>query len=66
MSEEIILNYKREYQNKGTVMIPFEEGISPITEKEFNDLFEYCEKVEKEFIEVGDAGEIIIIGGYFI
>ncbi len=57
MSEEIILNYKREYQNKGTVMIPFEEDISPITEKEFNDLFEYCEKVEKEFIEVGDAGE---------
>ena len=29
MSEEIVLNYQKEYQKKGTVMIPFEEKISP-------------------------------------
>jgi len=57
MSEELILNYKKEYQDKGTIMIPFDEDISPITDKDFEDLFEYCEKVEKEFIEIGDAGE---------
>ena len=38
-------------------MIPFEEKISPITNEDFENLLEYCEKVEKEFIEIGDAGE---------
>tara|TARA_B100001287_G_C22574872_1_gene478102 strand:- start:225 stop:851 length:627 start_codon:yes stop_codon:yes gene_type:complete len=57
MSEEIVLNYQKEYQKKGTVMIPFEEKISPITNEDFENLLEYCEKVEKEFIEIGDAGE---------
>ena len=31
--------------------------ISPITDEDFKNLFNYCEKVEKEFIEIGDAGE---------
>lgn len=57
MSEDLIINYKKEYQEKGTIMIPFDEQISPITDEDFENLFEYCEKVEKEFIEIGDAGE---------
>lgn len=57
MSDEIILNYKKDYQDKGTIMIPFDNDINPITEKEFRDLFVYCEKVKKEFIKIGDAGE---------
>lgn len=57
MFEELIQNRKNEYQKKGTSMIPFNEKISPFTDEDFQNLFEYCEKVEKEFIEVGDAGE---------
>jgi|TARA_B110000046_G_C12895815_1_gene356381 hypothetical protein len=45
------------YISKGTVLIPFEDKLNPLSEKDFKNLFEYCEKVDKEFIEVGDAGE---------
>lgn len=57
MSDKKIIEYKKEYKKKGTVMIPFEENVNPLTEKDFKILYEYCEKVEKEFIEIGDAGE---------
>lgn len=45
------------YISKGTVLIPFEDKLNPLSKKDFKNLFEYCEKVDKEFIEVGDAGE---------
>ena len=57
MSEDLILNHKNEYKNKGTTMIPFNNNINPLTEEDFKNLFEYCEKVDKEFIKIGDAGE---------
>jgi hypothetical protein len=57
MSEDLILNRKNEYQKKGTTMIPFNEKIRPFTDEDFDNLFMYCEKVDKEFIEIGDAGE---------
>jgi len=57
MSEDLILNHKNEYKNKGTTMIPFNSNINPLTEEDFKNLFEYCEKVDKEFIKIGDAGE---------
>ena len=58
MSEDLIIRRKNEYQKKGTTLIPFDEGINPFSNEDFKNLFEYCEKVEKEFIEIGDAGEI--------
>ena len=30
---------------------------NPLTENDFNKLKQYCKKVNKEFIKVGDAGE---------
>ena len=57
MSEDLILNHKNEYKNKGTTMIPFKDNINPFTDEDFKNLFEYCEKVDKEFITIGDAGE---------
>ena len=57
MSEDLIIHRKNEYQKKGTTLIPFDEGINPFSNEDFKNLFEYCEKVEKEFIEIGDAGE---------
>lgn len=57
MSEDLIIHRKNEYQKKGTTLIPFDEDINPFSNEDFKNLFEYCEKVEKEFIEIGDAGE---------
>ena len=45
------------YKSKGTVMIPFEDQLNPLNKKDFENLFKYCEKVDKEFVEIGDAGE---------
>ena len=57
MSKELILSYKKKFLEKGTIMIPFNENISPISDNDLKCLFDYCEKVDKEFIEIGDAGE---------
>lgn len=57
MSDSLIMNHKNEYQTKGTTLITFDEVINPFSNDDFKNLFEYCEKVEKEFIEIGDAGE---------
>jgi Rps23 Pro-64 3,4-dihydroxylase Tpa1-like proline 4-hydroxylase len=57
MFEKLIQYRRNEYQKQGTSMIPFDEKINPFTDEDFQNLFKYCEKVEKEFIEVGDAGE---------
>ena len=45
------------YKKKGTVMIPFENKHNPVSEKNFLTLKKCCEKVKKEFIKIGDAGE---------
>jgi len=57
MSESLILKHKNEYQKKGTTMIPFNNYVNPFTDEDFKNLFNYCEKVDKEFVEIGDAGE---------
>lgn len=49
----LISNYKK----KGTVMIPFNNKISPLSNNDFNSLKNCCKKVNKEFIKIGDAGE---------
>ena len=56
MSEKLSF-YKKNYQKNGTIMIPFNEDINPIEQEDFENLLNYCENVEKEFIEIGDAGE---------
>lgn len=57
MSKEYIIAYKKNYQKKGTIMVPFNEEVNPFTQEDLDNLSDYCEKVEKEFIEIGDAGE---------
>ena len=47
--------YSKNFLEKGTVLIPFESG--PFSKKDIDKLSLLCEKVEKEFIKVGDAGE---------
>ena len=48
---------KKSYLDKGTIMLPFKSSINPIDQKDFLKLKEYCDEVDKEFIEIGDAGE---------
>ena len=45
------------YKKKGTIMVPFSSSNHPISEGDFSKLRNYCSSVEKEFIEIGDAGE---------
>ena len=57
MSDKNYSKIQNSYISKGTVLIPFNDKLNPLRENDFKNLFEYCDKVEKEFIEVGDAGE---------
>ena len=47
--------YSKNFLENGTTLIPFEHG--PFSKKDIDKLSLLCEKVEKEFIKVGDAGE---------
>jgi hypothetical protein len=38
-------------------MVPFDTTFNPLSEKDFLNLKNYCDNVEKEFIKIGDAGE---------
>ena len=50
-------NYKNKYVKFGTVMVPFENSNCPLTSEDIDELSNCCEKVEKEFVSIGDAGE---------
>ena len=50
-------NYKNKYEKFGTVMVPFENSNCPLTSEDIDELSNCCEKVEKEFVSIGDAGE---------
>mgnify|MGYP001185595467 CR=1 FL=1 len=52
-----INNLKKSYLQKGTIMVPFKSSNNPLSVNDFNNLKNYCHKVEKEFITIGDAGE---------
>jgi len=52
-----ILNLQNKYKKFGTVMINGNSSINPMSYKNFKDLYSCCEKVEKEFVKIGDAGE---------
>ena len=64
-SNVIILFHKYElhrkltnnYQKNGTILVPLKNLNNPLTEDTFKDLKILCEKVDKELIHIGDAGE---------
>lgn len=47
---------KKKYLEKGTVMIEMNDG--PFLENEILQIEKICKEVDKEFVEVGDAGEM--------
>lgn len=47
--------HSENYKINGTAYIPVEE--SPLTNEELENLNKFCNEVDKEFIEIGDAGE---------
>ena len=47
--------HKKNYASKGTAYI--EESLTPFNTNQFMNISEYCHKVEKEFVTVGDADE---------
>ena len=52
-----ITHFRNNYKKVGTVLIKAESILNPITNNNFKDLEDCCEKVKKEFIKIGDAGE---------
>tara|TARA_B100000780_G_C21058405_1_gene425320 strand:+ start:499 stop:1128 length:630 start_codon:yes stop_codon:yes gene_type:complete len=57
MISKNINNLIENYSKKGTIMVTFKSKDNPITAVDFKKLKEYCNKVDKEFIAIGDAGE---------
>ena len=57
MAKETYSTHIKNYKNKGTIMVPFDNKFNPLSEEDFLNLKNYCDNVEKEFIKIGDAGE---------
>ena len=57
MQKENYSSLVKNYEKKGTIMVPFSSSQNPLSELDFSKLKNYCSNVEKEFIEIGDAGE---------
>jgi len=49
--------FKKNYSTKGTILVNKNDEINPISKEDLNELLSCCEKVDKEFVEIGDAGE---------
>ena len=66
MTLDSISNLKKNYSQRGTIMVPFKSSNNPLSVIDFNNLKKYCNKVEKEFIAIGDAGEInhLLVGRF--
>ena len=52
-----ITRLQNKYIKIGTVLIKAKSAVSPISNSNFRALEECCNKVKKEFIRIGDAGE---------
>ncbi len=52
-----ISNHLKNYISKGTVLIQKNEETNPIRDEDLSKLLNCCNDVEKEFIQIGDAGE---------
>lgn len=57
MVKESYSTYIKNYKKKGTIMVPFESNLNPLSGDDFSKLKNYCVNVDKEFIKIGDAGE---------
>ena len=57
MAKETYSTHIKNYKNKGTIIVPFDNKFNPLSEEDFLNLKKYCDNVEKEFIKIGDAGE---------
>ena len=57
-------NHSLNYYNNGTAYIPIEE--SPFSNEELVKLNSFCNEVNKEFIQIGDAGELnhLLVGSF--
>lgn len=51
------LVHEIDYKNKGTILVSKNDELNPISKDDLEELLECCNGVEKEFIEIGDAGE---------
>jgi hypothetical protein len=54
---EKIIEHKNNYDNKGTILVNTSDVVHPLSEDDINQLNLFCEKVDKEYISIGDAGE---------
>ena len=54
---ENIEKYIKFYNDKGTIMVPSNSPINPLTENDVQELDLCCQEVEKEYVSIGDAGE---------
>jgi Rps23 Pro-64 3,4-dihydroxylase Tpa1-like proline 4-hydroxylase len=52
-----IKTLQQKYNKFGTVLIQPKSKSNILSEKDFRDLENYCKKVKKEIIKIGDAGE---------
>ncbi len=50
-----MIKHSQNYLNNGTAYIPVDE--SPLSNDDLENLNKFCLEVDKEFIEIGDAGE---------
>mgnify|MGYP003705846561 FL=1 len=54
---EKIIEHKNNFDNKGTILVNTSDVVHPLSEDDINQLNLFCEKVDKEYISIGDAGE---------
>ena len=54
---EKIIEHKNNFDNKGTILVNTSDDVHPLSEDDINQLNLFCEKVDKEYISIGDAGE---------
>ena len=55
--EQAYKNILNNYREKGTIVLPYDNNIYPISKTDVEELTSCCHEVEKEYIEIGDAGE---------
>jgi predicted 2-oxoglutarate/Fe(II)-dependent dioxygenase YbiX len=49
--------HKKNYLEKGTLLLPYDNLDFPLTKENIQELEKLCQEVDKEYISIGDAGE---------
>tara|TARA_B100001123_G_C15311680_1_gene1024596 strand:+ start:1048 stop:1674 length:627 start_codon:yes stop_codon:yes gene_type:complete len=57
METSDINQFVSSYKTRGTMLISPKNKLSPLSKSDLKELDTCCEEVEKEFIQIGDAGE---------